>query len=466
MAQIKVEFDNTLEKSEIIVPLVSSSPEQAGDNYNDGGRIDKMQTSVFGIQVPLIQINSTVIDYDAVQSFSLKSVGVLPELTMIVEDRYELLTNLDKPKNDNEVRVQIIPKFDNAYKKVDLTFYINNINVSGKSVKLNCSYKLPSFTSTKFIALGELDTYTMFKTAAQENKLGFATNVGECSDIRYTYLDNKSWMELLRDEIQYSGKDPQVFDWWIDFWDNINLADVYERYNAVDPEDDLKVWVANQVNEVSTDEEVKAMEVPAIIHNHPAQSNSEMFVVDYSIQNNPGAQVSKGSDRVYSIYEDGKYEYLDYLVQDGDVKKDIFARYEYLGEVMGEHNYLLQKELRSCFLQKMMTDKIKVTLKSPLLGLMRGHKVKFVRYVNDDKTEAKMKNLEDVGVVDRNVESNSPLNEFEMTEDMGTGKFVVDRTVSGQYLINDIDIQYDEGWKYILTLVRPADIAPDVVKEE
>jgi hypothetical protein len=78
MAQIKVEFDNTLEKSEIIVPLVSSSPEQAGDNYNDGGRIDKMQTSVFGIQVPLIQINSTVIDYDAVQSFSLKSVGVLP----------------------------------------------------------------------------------------------------------------------------------------------------------------------------------------------------------------------------------------------------------------------------------------------------------------------------------------------------------------------------------------------------
>ena len=35
MSQIIVEFDNTLEKSEIIVPLLSSSKEEAGDKYTD-----------------------------------------------------------------------------------------------------------------------------------------------------------------------------------------------------------------------------------------------------------------------------------------------------------------------------------------------------------------------------------------------------------------------------------------------
>ena len=103
--------------------LLSSSAAEAGSEYSNE-YTDKAQTMVFGIQVPLIMINSTIIDFDAVQQFVLKSEGVTPELLMIVEDRYKLIENIDKPRHDNEVRVQIIPKFDNAYKKIDLTFYI------------------------------------------------------------------------------------------------------------------------------------------------------------------------------------------------------------------------------------------------------------------------------------------------------------------------------------------------------
>ena len=184
MSIVTLEFDNTLEKSEIVMPLLSSSQNEAGENYSDANLTDKSQTKVFGIQVPLVMINSTIIDFDAIHYFNLKSQGCLPELTMTVDDKYELITNLDKPSNDNVVRVQILPKFDDAYKKIDLTFYITNISVNGKLVRLTCTYKLASLTSSQFKTYGEVDTYTLFKQIANETKLGFASNLTTLNDNR------------------------------------------------------------------------------------------------------------------------------------------------------------------------------------------------------------------------------------------------------------------------------------------
>ena len=95
-------------------------------------------------------INSTVIDFNAVSYFSLKSNGPVPTLVMSVEDRYGLISNIDKPKLDNEVRIQVLPRFDNAYKKINLTFYITNINITGKFIRLTCTYKLPKLISSKY----------------------------------------------------------------------------------------------------------------------------------------------------------------------------------------------------------------------------------------------------------------------------------------------------------------------------
>lgn len=467
MGQIVVEFDNTLEKSDIIVPIMSVSEYEGSNEDTSSGYTDKSQLSVIGIQVPLIMINNTIINFDSISYFSLKSNGPLPTLIMSVEDRYGLIGNIDKPKHDNEVRIQVLPRFENAYKKINLAFYITNINVSGKYVRLTCTYKLSKLTSSKYTALGELNTYNLFKDAATDTGLGFATNIAEGSDNRYIYCDNKSWFELLNEEIQYSGTENQVLDWWVDFWDNINLADIYERYNAVDSDDDISIWVTGQIDEVQKDIDISCINIPAVLNDHPGNERSELFVTDYVIYNNPGAQVSKGSDKVYGVYEDDRDEYLDHLVQDGDVKEDIYTKYYYLGETYGEYNYLLQKELRNTFLQKVNSESIKITLKSPLLGIMRGHKVNFIHYVNNSLIEDKISVLEEQGAIDRNVESNISLSDYEFTADYDGGYFKIDRTISGQYLVTSMDLTYENnGWKYILTLNRPADIAPDIIKEE
>ena len=80
--------------------------------------------------------------------------------------------------------------------------------------------------------------------------------------------------------------------------------------------------------------------------------------------------------------------------------------------------------------------------------------------------EGKLKDLEAAGVVDRNIESNIPLKDYEITADADNGTFRIDKTVSGQYLITSLELIYENDWKYILTLNRPADITPDIMKSE
>ena len=209
MSIITVEFDNTLTQSEITLPLLSSSPAESGDE-NMQNTTEKAQTSVFGIQTPLIQINSTIIDFDAVHYFALKSNGVLPELIMTVHDRYELINNIDKPGLDNEVRIQILPKFDNAYKKINLTFYISSIQVNGSLIRLSCIYKLSPLLSSQYKSFGEIDTYSLFKQIAMETGLGFATNLGTLDDNRYVYCDNKSLLDIMNQEISYGNANIHV----------------------------------------------------------------------------------------------------------------------------------------------------------------------------------------------------------------------------------------------------------------
>lgn len=463
MGQIQLEFDNTLKFSDIIMPLLSSSPAQMGEHAKPN--VDRLQTSVFGIQVPLISINSTVIDFDSVNYFSLSCEGPVPTLSMMVEDKYKLIQNVDKPRQDNEVRIQILPRFDDAYKKINMTFHIASINVVGQYISMTCTYKVPAFISSRIEAMGELDTYSLFKKAATDTGLGFATNIAQGDDVRYVYCNNKSWQDILYEEIQQSGKEQQMLDWWVDYWNNINLVDIYDRYTTIDQDDDMMIWIAGQIHEMGVDQEVEPQQVVATVHDHPAHSNSELFVTDYHIKTNPGVQSTEGSDKVYSIYEESNNEYKDYLIQDGDVHKDIFTKYVYLGENYGDYNYLLQKEIRAGLIQKINSETIQITLQSPILGIMRGHKLNYMRYVNDDMVENKLKTLEEVGVISRDVEANIPLKDYEI-EGHQDGSYRLDKTVSGQYLVIATEIVYDNGWKYNLTLARPADSTPDIKNED
>lgn len=468
MGLILVEFDPTLEKSDIIIPLTYPSKDEAQENYVDN-QAEVQQTHIHGIQAPLIMINNIVVNFIDVISFELTCEKITPEVRMVVHDRCNLSTMIDSPSIDNELIIQILPKFEGVYKKINLSFYITQMRNNGGVLHISGEYKLPKFIASNIKSFGEISIYKLFETIATDTKLGFTTNVADDDKKRYIYCDNKSFKDMLRNETalysDFENGELKIYDYWVDWWDYLTLADIYERYNAVDPDEWLQMSSASQNKEMDEGSEIEPISSVATFNNHPSQKNTELYVENYKINSKAGLQMFNGTDRVFSIYESSKKEYMDYLIQDGDSHNDIFTKYEYVGEVYGEHNYLLASKKHETFKQKILTNEnIEITLRTPLLGVMRGNRVNFFWYVNNGFYEDVYDSLKENGVTTENPQTNIPFpDDPNIEENIQDGHFILDKSISGQYLVTKCILKFSDGrWQYNVTLSRPTNTKPQM----
>lgn len=444
MSIITTKFDNQLKQSTIEVPLIAPREEEMEiDN-----KTATSQTLIHGVWTPIVAINDIVFDFDKVLRMNLYDDDRLPRIEVTIFDENKLLSGINNPSNDNELRLQILPPFEDAYKKINLTFYITNISIKGNRVNISAIYKLPDLYISRLNSFGQLNTYDLFEKISSECKLGFASNC-ETNDLdkRYIYCDNISYEELMNREIKTSGSQTIVYDYWVDLWNNVNFVDIYERVNAKDKEEEMEVWSLNTDGIiVDSDVHIKPEKIDAIITNHPAVRN-ELSAYSYKINNDLGLNCLKGTDRVFSIYKNGSV--IDSIIEDGNVKNDIFTKYYYLGENIGEFEYLTAASFRDSFMDTIKKNSIEVNLSRPQFGLTRGSHVKFHWYENEEIQKYEIERL------GGDMNSNEVDQEEEMVDE---NKLILNKQVSGEYMVYKSVIRYNhKKWDIVLTLVKPED---------
>lgn len=445
MAQITVKYDPTFEIEKIEEPFYATSLDES-PNDKPG---EVQQTKITGILSPLIKVNSIVILWDKVTRFELSSTKFLPELSFTFKDDLGFTKSLDQPGNDNLILLQILPPFENAYKKITLRFFISNVSIKGEMVSISAKYNIPGLYQDKIETLGKISTYTLMDKIAKDCELGFASNIEESQDERYVYMRNINYSKLAQSEITKSGDAYCILDAWIDLRNYLILCDMYERYNAYESE--IKIWTAPTVipDTSNSGKEIEPKQEDAIISNAIGVRNTQMYITDYKLNNTSGKNLNKGTDKIIQSYYMNKSEASSVLIQDGDVKKDTFIKTIYMGEVFGDYDYFTNAICRNAFLQKINTNTIEVSLKTPLLGLERGGKVNLQWYEANAIANV-IKNENDI-------ETNIPQEEGEPKDN---DLMTLNKQVSGQYMIIGTIIKFfgfNEGWKYTLILSRPAD---------
>lgn len=443
MAQITVKYDPTLQIEKIEDLMYATDKEEQQDDR----QAEVQQTKITGILTPLVKINNIVLLWDKITRFELSSTRFLPELTFTFKDDLGFTKSLDQPGNDNLVLVQILPPFDEAYKKINLRFFIENIKITGDKVTVSCKYNVPALYQYKLEALGKLSTYDYLDKVATDCGLGYASNLDGTEDEKYIYIRNTNYLRSVEHEICLSGSDTCILDSWIDFHNYLILCDVYERYNALESE--LKIWtMPSSIPNTESNDPVKPRQEDAIITNAIALRNSQLFVGDYTVKNNSGSSIRNGTDKVLESYYMHKNESSSMLIQDGDIKKDTFVKSVYMGEIFGDYDYFSAEVCRKAYLQKINSNTIEVALSSPLLGLERGQRVNFRWYEANEVIQT---------IKDKNqIETNIPYTDDETND---RERMTLNKQVSGQYLIIGTTIRFNgfnNGWKYILTLSRPA----------
>lgn len=459
MAEITIKSDPTVEIEEIKMALNTATAEEEPDSYEMG---EYQQTKVEGIAAPLIRLNDLAIISDQVSKFELRSKPV-PSVDIEIIDQMGLSRVLDSPKSDNLLVVQILPPFDGAYKKINLRFYITEYRIYGKTLKIHGEYNVAGQHDIVLEAFGEKSTYELAELVARRLKLGLSSNMDGTDDNRWMYSPSKDLLSVLDKEVPFGGSETQLLDWWIDYWNYLNIVDIYDRMNSKGERP--KIWTmttnAVELNEMNS---TSPVEVDAVLTNHPSMNGSPLFIDRYIPKSITHDNLLMGTDKTIETYSirDLNSETTD--VMDGDVHNDIFKKYEYAGEIFGEHNYLVQEALQRSYLQKIQSQTIEVELKKPQLGLMRGGKVDLEWYECNGFVSSAIS--EENPNISTNSDTIDTTDANSSTEDL-TGNaadefWVLNKTVSGQYYILDSWFKYDHNggnmnWKHCLRLCRPAD---------
>lgn len=445
---IEVKFDNSLQIPAIQEPLATPSEDEVQDGPVSTGPI---QTRITGILAPLVRINEATCGFSQVKKMTLHCSPV-PEVDLVVEDTFGIMQSLDQPTSDNSLQIQIIPPYDNAYKKINITFYMDSVRIVDHDYHIHGIYNIPKLHDTQLKSYGKISTYEFFEKVAHELQLGFCSNISDTQDKRYIYMPNSRYSQQLRKEADMGGSEKQILEWWVDLWNNLNLVDVYQQYNTTESDEDLLVWTPlSRYPMVEADDEgTQPQQMVACLTNNPKLATNPFYTTDLRYMNTP----TMATDRDFEVYDMQSLSSHSTLIEDGDVKNDIFVQYEYGGELFGDYDYLTQRACRDLFLAKINGQKLKMTVDVPAFALMKGHKVNVYWYDLNPYTDSDKDDME--------ISTNSPMPEDEEGASADDDGFRLNKQISGQYYIIDTTIKYSRdgrmyNWRQEFELGRPAD---------
>ena len=440
---ITVKTDPTLKLPTIEVPIFSEDPSADPE----GGHADaSKQTKLMGVMTPLIKFDKYVIMFTDVEYFRLYISRSVPRMHCTIVDSLGFIGALSTPGSDNQIQMQIIPPFDNAYRKINLTMFITDSEIDGNRITFDAVYYIPKLWDNQMRAYGNITSYELFEQVANQLGLGFASNVAGTNDRRWIYNPNRHVVDLLNREIDFAGDSDaiggKIYKWWIDYWNRINLVEIVSEYSSV--ETLPKIWVlGSRITEPMNEEEPEPTQTDPVICNIQELSTSGVYSKNMYPVNNPADYTDKNFE-VYSMTDLDRYSTV---VQDGDVYKQIIMDYEYGGEVFGDYDYLSQRMTNQMFTSKILAQYMSVEMPDAVLALPKGSKVNLnwydYQYMHKDLLK------------DDDVKSNIPLEDIDDSDEEGAP--VLNRMLSGQYYIYDEEIKFANGtWMSTLTLIRPA----------
>lgn len=444
MALIEEIYKPTFEEPTTVDILVSTNGDNTGDNKPSNSTIDVLK--ITGKLIPLIRINSHVIDGTQIKNLRLNCNELVPTLVFSIYDKQNLSSMFDNIDSDNEVNLQILPKFEDKYKKINLRFFITNITSNNGIINITCSLNITkdengernNIWSNIWECWGELTTFDFCNENAKKYGLGFASNINNTDDKRFIYSNGSSnIIDLFKKEVYRGGNPRSILDCWIDWYGYFNLVEITDRLENVDNEEDIKIFETDGIIDADNySDENEVFEMIPTITNNPNMRLSPLFAQRLKQNTDTGSNIQNGTNRIVSTYNLENNEKIDTQIQNGKVENNIFTKYTYQGESLNDQiDYLVQRDMRKIYFEK-MNNNIELELKNPIFGLMRGSQVNIIWFDGDDVNKGLYEDQEN--------KTNIPMDDSSIKDNIDKdGGLILNKKISGRYLIIGMEIIYN-----------------------
>ena len=490
-----MELDNHL--LAVVEPAILPTEIKLDNLGEDGG--GNKQTKAIGTLKPFVLVNSYQFGPDDIEEFELECSGILPKCTITVFDQKNAFQVESYPRDGDFFTILLNSKHQETFKSIHMDFDILAVETSPEvegtppTITMEGIAKIPRYFAEQCQVLDAEGSLAHLETVARDLELGLATNVESTDDSQSRIQAYETYADFIKNIVEDSYISDDAFTkYYVDQYYYLTFVDINKIFNAPNPKIDEVMTVLtsfaasmqeNANSEEGGDNKGDQVEVPLMLTNHKDTMGLSCYVNGYELINNSSKiSLEAGYARNIQIYDNNSdpgerlQEFtVEALVTEelpdieaplkGNEKDDRYetqVKHKYMGrQNAGEdglgntHKNLVFSKLHNkqnqMEIEKM---KLKVILSSFNPSIYKFQKIPVLMYHYDGvRAEASKQGdfkREEAGFTDQ---------PFGMAkgEDQNDAKQVVDRFLSGHYIIENIDYIIDDpesGLRQVVTLIR------------
>lgn len=380
-------------------------PDSAGRTKNDGDL-----KRVEGPMIPIVRVGGLVLKFSDILSMSIDYDSFVPTIELTIQQLDKSNQIAEVPGMACDMTVILTPHVDGAYKPINLTFYVRDIQYSTNRVTYYGVYKWMKMDEpmTKQVVfdgcIGEQcqlpqnnkPTTFEFLHSAAVNDLGLGLaatkQVKEIKDNKTRILHAESYYDAIQKHVAFGGLDEEsIFDCWVDLYRYLVIVNVPWIMNEPVKTNELGYHILqgiditdSSIGEADTESEMMAR---IITNNKSLPSSSNIvfknyeFIVDNTRIQDEGAIISPIITKPVSVGGNDGCDQTDVKIEENSVDGYVmssqysYQKQEYLGPEYGDEEntpILNSKVLHDSYLRKLRAKRLRIEMESPNFGLQRG----------------------------------------------------------------------------------------------
>ena len=464
---------------------------------DEGDNVDK-QTKAIGAFEPFILCNGVQVKRVNIESFEIELSGNVPRCSVSFTDLGAFKVD-SMPRDGDFFTILLNSKHQETFKSIHMDFDIIEVNssadapdVEGNSeISLEGIAKIPRLFGEDCQVLDSDTSLAHLEKIARDLELGLATNVESTDDKQARIQAYETFLDFIKSIVEDSYISDDAFaKWYIDQYYYLTYVDINKIFNSKNPKlDEVMSVLTSFTNseaqrrqaEDTTDSD--NIQVPLILTNHLELTGLSCYIRDFEIVNNSSKiSLKAGNSRNVQIYDNNSEKgerFQEFTIEPltteelteleeplkGNRKDERYkdqVKYKYMGRQNAGDDGLGNTHANAAFtklhrkqnqmeLEKM---KLKCTVEGFNPSLYKFSKVPVVIY-HYDKTKIEAEQMADhhrekAGLTERPHKAGKP------EADPNEVSQMMDKFLSGFYVIENIDYKYDkeEGMLTYFTLLR------------
>jgi hypothetical protein len=304
----------------VVEPAIRPAEIKVADlSENDGATA--RQTKSFASLQPFIKIGPYQFTAGEVMFFRLTLSGKVPYFEVLVKDNKRLFDSEFYPRDGDSATVFLNSPNNDTFKSIHMDFELYEVSMPKDNqfdvpeIFMRGRAKIPNIMAEMCKHYEDGTSIQHLELIARELKLGLATNVPETQDQQARIQAWVDYLKFIDNLVAESYVSEESFTtWYIDQFYYLNFVDVNRIFNSPNPpagelQANYTALKASIAENSDVPAEADNLPAPLMLSNEMAFRPSNMYIAEYSIENNSAiVSARNGYARKVAFYDDNAGE--------------------------------------------------------------------------------------------------------------------------------------------------------------